>query len=392
MTDRYSRPKQRSWFVPTLVVVGIAAFFLWESGWRPFEVLDVPTGTVNTEGQQAVATNSLSDEDYSLPEITPEQFEPDTDDLNPDELSVGFNVYDRTTEAPTTSGVKQAGFAADSTGDNTFAEFDMADFADAAPPADLPEPTNAAPLAQPVPRPTGVARPIVTPELSAKLNRIDFLLEENDFLTAHKDLSTLYWYEPKFREVFRDRLQHTAKSIYAAPQPHYMKPYVVQPGDTLAKIAAKYDVPWTYLSRLNNVEANRVRTGSKLKVIRGPFGAVVDLSDFELTIHAHGYYVRSYKVGIGKGQSTPIGEFKVQNKLENPVYYPPEGGTVAADDPTNPLGEHWLGIGDGYGIHGTIDPNSIGKAESKGCIRLATGDIEEVFDLLTNKSTIMIRR
>ena len=400
MADRYSRPKQRSWFVPTVVVVGIAAFFLWESGWRPFEIVDVPTGSIGTqtassEDANNAAITAMTDAGagaYGLPDIKPQQFEPNVDDLNPDDLMDVFDQSQATSSAAATAAanerIKQVAFESDTTG------FDASDFTDLSPPTNL-TPDIAAPPTRTQPQtPTPPPRPAsqMSAELRAKLNKIDFLLDENDYLTAHRDLSTLYWYEPANREFFRDRIQHTAKSIYAAAQPHYMEPYVVKSGDTLSKIAAEYNVPWTYLARLNNVSAGRVRTGSKLKVIRGPFGAVVDLSDFELTVHAHGYYVRSYKIGIGKGQSTPIGEFKVGSKLENPTYYPPEGGSIDGDDPTNPLGEFWLGLGDGYGIHGTIDPNSIGKAESKGCIRLNTNDIAEVFDLLTEGSTVMIRR
>ena len=225
-----------------------------------------------------------------------------------------------------------------------------------------------------------------------KVNRIDELLKANDYLTAHRDLSTLYWYEPESRGFIKERLELTSASIYAAPQPHYVQPYVVQPGDTLSEIAERYQVPWKYLARLNRVNGESIREGTRLKVIRGPFSAVVDLSDFELTIHAHGYYVRHYPVGIGRSQSTPLGEFVVKEKLENPTFYDPHGPPVDADDPSNPLGERWIDLGDHYGIHGTIEPDSIGRAESRGCIRMHNHDIAEVYDLLTVGSTVLIRR
>ena len=68
-----------------------------------------------------------------------------------------------------------------------------------------------------------------------------------------------------------------------------------------------------------------------------------------------------------------------KEKLENPTWYNPDGGVVDADDPENPLGEYWLGLGNHIGIHGTIDPDSIGQAVSRGCIHLGDRDIEEVF-------------
>jgi hypothetical protein len=42
----------------------------------------------------------------------------------------------------------------------------------------------------------------------------------------------------------------------------------------------------------------------------------------------------------------------------------------------------------GYGIHGTNEPNSIGKAASHGCIRMAKADLEEFFDLVAEGDTV----
>ena len=232
----------------------------------------------------------------------------------------------------------------------------------------------------------------VESEIETKLRQIDALLNEDDYLTAHAELSRLYWHRPEFREQISDRIEHTAGSIYAAPQPHYVRPYIVQPGDTLSVIAERYSVPSQYLARLNRVNENRIRAGQKLKTIKGPFSAVIDLSDYELTIHAHGYYVHHYKVGIGIDGTTPLGRFTARDKLTNPAWHNPDGGRIEADDPNNPLGEHWIGIGDGYGIHGTVDSDSVGRAESRGCIRMTNEDVAEVFSLLSIGSEVVIRR
>jgi lipoprotein-anchoring transpeptidase ErfK/SrfK len=45
-----------------------------------------------------------------------------------------------------------------------------------------------------------------------------------------------------------------------------------------------------------------------------------------------------------------------------------------------------------YGIHGTIDPTSIGKQSSIGCIRLKNEDVDVVYKLLmAGKSTVIVR-
>jgi lipoprotein-anchoring transpeptidase ErfK/SrfK len=201
----------------------------------------------------------------------------------------------------------------------------------------------------------------------------------------------LYWEQPDLRDKLRDRIEQTAMRIYFQPRPHYIEPHVVQPGDLLQSIARGYNISWQYLAKLNRVEPQRVQAGQQLKVIQGPFGAVVDLRRFELTVHSNGYFVARFPIGIGKDGSTPVGEFTVQDKLENPTYYGPDG-VVAPDDPQNPLGEFWMSLGDSYGIHGTIDESSIGRAESRGCVRLKNQDVADLYDLLTVGSPVVIRR
>lgn len=221
---------------------------------------------------------------------------------------------------------------------------------------------------------------------------IDRQIKAGQVVEAHKALSKLYWQQPDLRSRVQERIDLTAKAIYFSPQPHLQEPHVVQAGDQLRKIATKHHVPWQYLAKLNRTDPKRLREGQKLKVIDGPFGVVVTLSDFELTLHLGGQYVRSYSCCIGKNNSTPTGKFKVLNKVTSPQYTDPDGKVFSGTDPKNPLGTHWLDLGDSYGIHGTIEPDSIGKAESRGCIRLLNADVNEVYDLLDTGAEVVIRR
>ena len=225
-----------------------------------------------------------------------------------------------------------------------------------------------------------------------RLEVIDQLVAAGEMLQAHRELSTMYWSEDSVRDAIGDRIETTARSIYFEAQPHYMDPYVIQAGDQLRRIAERYNVTWEYLAKLNQTDPRRIRPEQRLKVIKGPFAALIDLSEFELTIHAHGYYVRRYRIGVGKDNSSPVGTFVVQNKVVNPQYTDPQGKVFSSDDPTNPLGERWIDLGHSYGIHGTLEPESIGQAKSRGCIRMLNEDVEEVFDLLVQGSQVVIRR
>jgi LysM repeat protein len=186
--------------------------------------------------------------------------------------------------------------------------------------------------------------------------------------------------------------------------------YVVKPGDRLKKIAESYDITWEFLARINGLsDPRKMRSGVPLKVIRGPFTVVVHKKAFTMDIYLGGtpdkpgsMYVRSYSVGLGRDDSTPTGTWMIGTKAKDPVYYSPRGeGVIPADDPKNPLGHRWISlIGmDGkavgqqsYGIHGTIDPDSIGKQASMGCIRMHNEDVEVVYDMLaTGKSLVIVQ-
>ena len=46
------------------------------------------------------------------------------------------------------------------------------------------------------------------------------------------------------------------------------------------------------------------------------------------------------------------------------------------------VGTHRLNLGDGYALHGTDVPSSIGSAASHGCVRLRNEDIETLFRIV----------
>lgn len=214
---------------------------------------------------------------------------------------------------------------------------------------------------------------------------------------------------PASEQQLRNRLHELAERIFFSPVIIKGVPGVdrhrVRSGEYLQKLGKQYKVPHELLMAINKIsDPRRLRAGQEIKVINGPFHAVVDRDSFELSIfleHDGGqHFVCSFPVGLGE-QGTPSGVWKVGGKLTNPTWYPPGGGKpVAADDPENPLGEYWIGLegikGEavgafGYGIHGTIETDSIGQANSLGCIRMRDPDIERVYQLLRpNHSLVTI--
>ncbi len=195
------------------------------------------------------------------------------------------------------------------------------------------------------------------------------------------------------------------------PGDEFASQYVVQRGDSLEKIARKLNMnaDWRLLVRINRIQdARKLREGQKLKVIADPFHAVVHKDTYRLDLLLGSgderVVVRSFKVGLGEYNSTPTGLFRVKprSKLINPSWTNPRTGEFfSADDPKNPIGERWIGLAgiqdsnrnfDGYGIHGTVQPESIGRQMSMGCIRMASDDVELIYEVLSEpSSTIDIR-
>lgn len=104
-----------------------------------------------------------------------------------------------------------------------------------------------------------------------------------------------------------------------------------------------------------------------------------------------------YPIAVGKtGWETPIGDFKVLTKEENPVFKSFKTGMIIEPGPDNPLGVRWIGIWtDGktqLGFHGTDQPELIGKAVSHGCIRMHNKDVVALYKLVEMGTMVTVQK
>lgn len=167
-------------------------------------------------------------------------------------------------------------------------------------------------------------------------------------------------------------------------------------GESLWAIARKHSTTIGLIKRINELKGDTIRIGQKLKIVQGAFDVEISKSQFRLTVYKDGKWVRELKVGLGKGGATPLGQFAAGPKIVNPPYTAVWPHIPSSDKQNNPLGTRWVTVkgvgGDQYGIHGTWEPDSIGKEESKGCIRMHNRDAEWLFDLIIpEKSKIAIK-
>ena len=116
---------------------------------------------------------------------------------------------------------------------------------------------------------------------------------------------------------------------------------------------------------------------------------------------AGGELVAYYPASVGsKEKPAPSGTYMVRRAMFNPTYtYDPKfafKGVKAkekieiAEGPNNPVGSVWIDITKpSYGIHGTAHPETIGKTESHGCVRLTNWDATELAHMVS-KATVVV--
>ncbi len=161
--------------------------------------------------------------------------------------------------------------------------------------------------------------------------------------------------------------------------------HTVQRGESLALIAANYRTSIQQLISINRItNPNLLYIGQKL-TIPGipdpssiPYTIDISINMKRLTLKRNGQVIEEYPIAVGKiVTATPTGEFVIVNREPNP------GG---------PFGVMWLSLSKiHYGIHGTNDPSSIGKAVSLGCIRMYNEDVLELAAIVPNGTKVSIR-
>ena len=166
--------------------------------------------------------------------------------------------------------------------------------------------------------------------------------------------------------------------------------YQVQPGDSLYKIAKKYHTNVELIQKTNNISGSLIKPGMKLKIITSVFSLFVNKEKCLMTLKADGELVKVYKIGIGRDNSTPVGQFKIVNRIVKPVWYK-TGAIVPSGSEENILGTRWLGFSEpGYGIHGTVDDKPIQKQKTQGCVRMFNDQVEELFVIVPVGTEVVI--
>ncbi len=246
------------------------------------------------------------------------------------------------------------------------------------------------------------ANSLTSPRVAAILKDAQKDIAEGKTIAARDTLNDVLnmAMEEKLREQIKEQMSSLANNWLFGRTVHFgdnlCSTYQVQPGDILSQIAAGFKVPYQFLMKINNIPSEKsLQTGQVIKVVHGPFHAIVYRSSYTMDLYLQNIYVKSYRVGLGKeGHETPLGLWraKIGGKLVKPTWTDPETGkTYHADDPDYPLGSGWIALEgidsrtrgiEGIAIHGTNDEKTIGTRSSRGCIRLFNGELVELYDML----------
>jgi lipoprotein-anchoring transpeptidase ErfK/SrfK len=149
------------------------------------------------------------------------------------------------------------------------------------------------------------------------------------------------------------------------------------------------------------MKTSNIRAGDTFKIITGKFSVEVNKFNFTLTLYLNNEFVKEYPVAVGepKESPTPEGTFHIlgSSKNVNPPWHRYDKTTgkttiIPFGDPAHSIGTRWMGFKDNekVGIHGTNDPNSIGKAVTNGCVRMHNADVEELFDFIHGGTEVNI--
>ncbi len=166
--------------------------------------------------------------------------------------------------------------------------------------------------------------------------------------------------------------------------------YVVQPGDSLYRISRNNNTTIELLKKINGIQGDVIRVGQKLKVVNAKFSLFIDKARNVMVLSKDGEHFKTYIVSTGKNNSTPVGVFKVEEKLVKPVWYS-VGAVVSPESDEYELGSRWMGISaQGYGIHGTKKEDKMGQQVSLGCIRMRDNEVIELFDIIPSGTEVEI--
>jgi len=229
--------------------------------------------------------------------------------------------------------------------------------------------------------------------------------EAHDRLAAGRYAEALallsVWYDdaslgPEESQRLEDLLSQLAGTVIYSQQDLLLPPYVVAAGDTLQSVAAPLGVPWQLLGKINGVgDPAQLIPGEQLKVLRGPFDAVVSLSRGRLSLQVGGNYAGSFPIVVGRQIQERVGASLAVVDIRRGSSAPPSSGSFGSASQVAyvaPSGAKSIVLGDGLTIEAVEDPSLVADTVPNSSLIVAARDLDEIVDILGPGSHVLVRK
>ena len=181
-----------------------------------------------------------------------------------------------------------------------------------------------------------------------------------------------------------DLLGQLAGTVIYSQQDLLLPPHVVAAGETLPAIAAQLGVSWQLLAKINGVsDPMQLVPGEHLKLIRGPFDAVVSVARRRISLQVGGAYAGSFPVSVGReflprvGSAVPVAEVR-----RDP----------AAQASAGPAAAPAILLADGLSIQAADDPAVVAEDAAPASLVVSIRDLNDLLDILGPGSRVLIRQ
>ena len=175
-----------------------------------------------------------------------------------------------------------------------------------------------------------------------------------------------------------DHLGQLAGTVIYSQENLLLPPHVVASGETLPAIAAPLGVSWQLLAKINGVaDPMQLVPGEHLKLIRGPFDAIVSVSRRRLSIQVGGAYAGSFPVVVGRQFLPRVGSSLQVAEIRR---------ATAATDRSGVI------LSDGLMIEAADDPALVPDDAAPASLILSARDLAELTDILGPGSSVLVRQ
>lgn len=206
-------------------------------------------------------------------------------------------------------------------------------------------------------------------------------LYQGRLVEALRELSP--WYDnaavrPEEQTQLVDMLGQLAGTVVYSRKSYLGPPYIVRAGESLESIAQDCQVPWQLLAKINGLSGpTGLIPGQELKIVRGPFNAQLNAGQQWLAIFVDGLYAGRFRVQLESAVTKPDGTYPVVKFPAGPA--PATSGVVAALP--------YISLGGDLHLRVPTD-----AATAAPAVRISPQDMGDVYDILSERSQVTIRR